>query len=109
MTNHLVADASRAAFSVRDAGPLRRFRRAVEDFVNVLAAVPDEGAGALSVDGVQALQTLGEDVIDRIEERVADIDKASDAQTLVAAIYEIRRLLEEATLWRQHYAIARHV
>jgi len=109
MTNRLVADASRAAFSVRDARHLRSFRRAVADFVDLLATVPDERAGALTADGVRALQTLGEDVIDRIEERVADIDKASDAQELVAAVYEIRRLLEQATMWQQHYAIARPV
>lgn len=109
MTSHIVADAAQAAFRVRDAGHLKTFRHAVDDFVHVLALVPDESAGSVSADGVRALQTLGEDVIERIEERVTDIGSASDAQELVSDVYEIRRLLEEAGRWRQHYAIARHV
>lgn len=109
MTNRIVADAAQAAFRVRDAGHLKGFRRAVDDFVRVLASVPDERAGSVSADGARALQTLGEDVIDRIEERIADIDHAADAQELAGDVYEIRRLLEAANTWRQHYAIARHV
>jgi hypothetical protein len=109
MTSHLVADAAQAAFRVRDAGHLRTFRHAVNDFVRVLASVPDEKTGAVSAEGVRALQTLSEDVIERIEERVPDIRGVSDAQELVSDVYEIRRLLEEAGRWRQHYAIARHV
>ena len=109
MTSHIVADAAQAAFRVRDAGHLRRFRRAVDDFVHVLATVPDERAGAVSAEGVRALETLGEDVIERIEERVSDMAQTGDAQDLVSDVYEIRRLLEEAGRWRRHYAIARHV
>jgi len=109
MTSHIVADAAQAAFRVRDAGHLRTFRRAVDDFVRVLASVPDESAGAVSAEGLRTLETLGQDVIDRIEERVADIGTAADAQELVSDVYEIRRVLEEAGRWRQHYAIARHV
>jgi hypothetical protein len=109
MTSHIVADAAKAAFRVRDAGHLRRFRHAVNDFVEVLAMVPDEATGAVSNEGVHTLETLGQDVIDRIEERVADIASAGDAQELVSDVYEIRRLLEEAQRWRQHYAIARQV
>ncbi len=42
----------------------------------------------------RVMQSLGEDVVNRIEERVDD---------------ESRRLLEEVSRWREHYAIARHV
>jgi len=109
MTNRIVADAAQAAFRVRDAAHPRAFRHAVDGFVQVLATVPDESAGAVSADGIRTLQTLGQDVIDRIEERVAGMGKSGDAQELVGDVYEIRRLLEEAGRWRQHYAIARHV
>jgi|KBSMisStaDraftv2_1062788.scaffolds.fasta_scaffold234624_3 hypothetical protein len=109
MTSRIVADAAKAAGRVRDAGQLRTFRHAVDGFVHVLASVPDESAGAVSAEGVRTLETLGQDVIDRIEERVDDISSAGDAQELVSDVYEIRRLLEAAGRWRQHYAIARHV
>jgi len=109
MSPGIVADAAAAAGLVRDAAHLRAFKHAVNEFVRVLGSVPDEGAGAVSSDGARALQSLGEDVIDYIEERAAGTVSATDAQTLVSSIYEIRRLLEEVSRWRQHYAIARHV
>ena len=108
MTAGIVTDAIDTAGRVRDAGHLRPFRHAVSDFVRVLGAVPDESADTVSNDDVRVLMGLGEDVIDRIETRVADIPSAADAQTLVSAVYEIRRLLEEVSQWRRHYAIARH-
>jgi hypothetical protein len=109
MTAGIVADAVDAAGRVRDAGHLRPFKRAVSDFVRVLGAVPDEGADTVSNDDVRVLLGLGQDVIDRIEARVTDTSSAADAQTLVRAVYEIRRLLEEVSQWRRHYATARHV
>jgi hypothetical protein len=109
MTPSLIDDAVRAVSRLRDARHIGSFRHAVREFVKALASVPDEQAGALSEAGIQALQSLGEDVIDLIEERVSDIPHASDAQELVGAVYEIRRLLEEASRWRQHYAYARPV
>ena len=109
MNPDVVAGAIDAAARVRDAGHLRAFKHAVNDFVGLLATVPDESAGSATTGGVRALQSLAEDVIDRIEERVVDIPHASDAQELVSSVYEIRRLLEEVSRWQQHYAIARHV
>jgi len=109
MTSHLVADAAQAASRARGAEHLRTFRHAVTEFVRVLASVPDESAGAISAEGLRTLQVLGEDMIDCIEERVTDIGGTPDAQELVSDVYEIRRLLEQANRWRQHYAIARSV
>jgi len=94
---------------VRDAQRFRPFKHAVSDFIRVLGAVPDEGGSTISGDGGHILQSLGEDVIDYIEQRVTDTRHASDAQALVSSVYEIRRLLEEVNRFRQHYATARHV
>jgi hypothetical protein len=105
----ILADAVAAAGRVRDAHRFRPFKHAVSDFIRVLGAVPDEGGSAISGDGGHILQSLGEDVIDCIEQRAADTTHASDAQGLVSSVYEIRRLLEEVNRFRQHYATARHV
>lgn len=109
MSARIVADAVAAAGQVRDARHFRQFRHAVSEFIRVLGSVPDEGPGQISSDGAHVLQSLGEDVIDCIEQRAADIAHAADAQLLVGSVYEIRRLLEEVNHWQQHYTIARHV
>lgn len=109
MSPSLVAAAIDAAGRVRDAEHLRPFKHAVGDFVQLLGAVPDEPAGTVSSDEARVLQSLGQDVIDHIEERIPDIASATDAQMLASSVYEIRRLLEEVTRWRRHYTIARHV
>jgi len=104
-----VTDAVETAGRVRDARHFRAFKHAVSDFIRVLGSMPDEGPNRISSDGARLLQSLGEDVIDCIEERVADAAHAADAQVLVGSVYEIRRLLEEVNRFRQHYTIARHV
>lgn len=109
MSAQIVNGAVQAASRVRDAEHPRAFKHAVRDFVQALSLVPDEVAGSVPADGQRVLQSMGQDVIDLIEERVADTPSASDAQELVSSVYEIRRLLEEVHRWRQHYAIARHV
>ena len=105
MTSSVVDDVVRRAGRVRDAGHLGAFKRAVHQFERALGEIPDEAAGSLSIDGAQALQLAAEGVIDSIEERVADTAKAADAQELVSDVYEIRRLLEEVSRWRQHYTL----
>ena len=105
MTSHAVDHVAQAASVVRDADHVKGFSHAVREVIRVLGEVPDEPAGSMTSDDMRALQLLGPDVIDRIEERVPDIHKAADAQELVSAVYEIRRLLEEASRWRQHYAL----
>jgi len=105
MSLHVIEDVARAASGVRDAQHISRFKHAASEFVRVLSEVPDEAAGSVSSDNVRALQLLAQDVIDLIEERVPDVGNAGDAQELVSDVYEIRRLLEEVTRWRQHYAL----
>jgi hypothetical protein len=108
VTPGIVAQAVEAAARVRDAGHARTFRHAVAGFIRVIGSVPDEGVGAISAEGERTLLSLGQDVIERIEERVADAP-GGDARELVSAVYEIRRLLEEADRFMHHYAIARPV
>ena len=109
MSPGIVAQAVDAAARARDARHLRAFKHAVSDFIRAIGSVPDEGAGTVSPDNGRMLQSLGQDVIDLIEERVADAESGGDAQALVSAVYEIRRLLEEVNRFRQHYATARPV
>lgn len=105
----MIANIAAAESRVRDAGHLRSFRHAVRDFITTLSGVTDGPAASLDAEGLRALQTAGEDVIDLIEERIDDIASVGDAQELAAGIYEIRRLLEETARWRHHYELARHV
>jgi len=107
MTAHVIAEAIEAAGRVRDAGGLRAFKHAVNDFIGVLGRVPDEPARAVSSVDASMLQALCDQSIDAIEERVADMGSVPDAQSLVGAVYEIRRLLEEVSRFRHHYGTAR--
>jgi hypothetical protein len=102
MSAHLVVDAVEAATRARDARTSRAFAHAVAEFIRVLSLVPDEPAQSLSADDARTIQSLGDDVIERIEKRV-EADGAPGAQALVSAVYEIRRVLEEIAVWRQHY------
>jgi hypothetical protein len=107
MTARLVADAVVAAGRARDAGHLRAFKHAVNDFIGILSRVPDEPARGVSSVDASILQSCGDEIIGSIEEHVADMHSTSDAQVLVGAVYEIRRLLEEVNHFRQHYAMVR--
>jgi hypothetical protein len=110
MTAGIVADAVEAAGRVKRAGPhLRAFKHAVSDFMRVLAAVPDDRATALGGDDGRVLQSLGEDVIACLEDRIAEEGATADARLLASWVYEIRRLLEEVNRFSHHYAIARPV
>ncbi len=84
----------------------RVFRRAVNDFVGVLASVPDYPAAEFSIDEIGVLRTLSEGVIDRIEQRVsAQDDSASVQRGFVEAVYDIRRRLELIDEWRRHFLV----
>ena len=109
MSAAFVADVVTSAGRVRDARHFREFRHALSDFIRLLGSAPDDGPDALTSDGAHILQSLGDDVIDCIEQRIIDTANAADAQKLAGSVYEIRRLLEEVNRWRQHYTIARHV
>jgi hypothetical protein len=77
--------------------------RAVGEFADVLKAVPNLGVADLTPADHDALTTLAELVIDRIEDRLAvHHDRASIQQNLAAAIYRIRRELEEIDRWLRH-------
>jgi hypothetical protein len=110
MSPTIIGEAVEMAGRVRDAGRLRPFKHAVSEFIRVLGAVPDEDPGILSDDRTRVLQSLGQDVIDCIEDRVPGTASVADAQTLVGSVYEVRRLLEEVSgVRRRHHAIARHL
>ena len=109
MSARLVADAVTAARQARDAQTAHALRHAVGDFIGIIGAVPDEQAHSLSAGDTRLLQSLGQDVIDGIEEHVASSANDARAQSLVISIYEIRRLLEEVDRWHRHYSVARHV
>lgn len=107
MSATLVADVVEAAARVREAHTTHGLSHAVSGFIRAIGSVPDERANSMTSDEARLLQSLGEDVIELIEEHVADAPNSRQAQSLVSAVYEIRRLLEEARHWRHHYAIAR--
>ena len=109
MSAHQILDAVEAATHVRDARTSRAFTHAVSDFIRLVGDVPDESGPGLSAEDAHLIQSLGDDVIDRIEKHVSEAAGLAQAQSLVSAVYEIRRLLEEVNHARQHYAIARPV
>ena len=108
MSTSIVASVVGTASGVRDAHTGRALNHAVNEFIRVLGSVPDEPVDAVSLDDAKLIQSLGDSVIERIEGHVEDTRNASQAQALVSAIYEIRRLLEEVNRWKQHYTTARH-
>jgi hypothetical protein len=109
MNTGVVSRAVGAAATLRDAHSNHAFEHSLGDFLQALGSVPDEAAHDVSAQEVGALQKLGEDVIDAIEAKVEGEPASRRSQSLVAQIYEIRRLLEEVYLWRQHYTTARRL
>ena len=104
MESDLPARAAAFVATILTATHAHAFDKAVDRFIDLLARVPDAQAGSLSEDHVKALMTSSEEVIARIEERVAgDDDSPSEQQRLVKRIYEIRARLEEIDRWRRHY------
>ena len=109
MSVHQIFDAVEAASRVRYAHTQRELTHAVSDFIRSVGEVPDESGPGLSADDARLIQSLGDDVIYRIEEHAGAAVVPAQAQLLVSAVYEIRRLLEEVNHAREHYAIARSV
>ena len=104
MDSDLPARAAALADTILTATHAHAFDKAVDRFIDLLGRVPDAQAGSLSDDNVKALLTSSEQVITRIEERVAgDDDSPAEQQRLVKRIYEIRARLEEVDRWRRHY------
>jgi hypothetical protein len=93
---------------VRAAGGRQSFEHAVGQFAQALGRVPDAAPGEISVEEIGVLQTLSEEVIERIEARVERAPVSGPhEQTLISRLYEIRRLLEEIHSWRRHFATRR--
>ena len=109
MSAHQILDAVEAASRVRYAHTQRELTHAVSDFIRFIGEVPDESGPRLAADDARLIQSLGDDVINRIEKQVGETVAPAQAQSLVGAVYEIRRLLEEVNYAREHYAIARSV
>ena len=109
MSANPILDAVDAASLVRDARTQRAFAHAVREFIRAVGAVPDECGPTLSAGAARTIQSLGDDVIDHIEEHVSEANGSGQERSLVSAVYEIRRLLEEINHTRHHYAIARSV
>jgi hypothetical protein len=109
MIHRLVGHAVDVVTHVREARDLHTFEHAVGEFMQLLGRVPDAAAGEISGEEIGVLQTLSEEVIDRIEQRAdsAAVRGVHD-QALISRLYEIRRLLEEIHHWRQHFAAGRY-
>jgi hypothetical protein len=87
---------------VRTATRARPFEAAVEAFVERLAMIPDYPASDASDRACDSINALSEQVIALIETRL-EACASAESEPLAAAIYEIRRLLEEIFTWRRHY------
>jgi hypothetical protein len=82
----------------------RQLQRAVGDFVAALRTIPDGPPGETAEVTLQQLPLVAERVIQRIEDHLATVsDRETIQRRLAAAIYELRRTLEELDHWRRHY------
>ena len=92
-----------AAENVRDAHRLHAFTRAVGQFVDLLAMLPDCPAGDFTEADIGRILTAAEAVIDRIEERAGEEAGSPKAEVeLVSWVYAIRSRLEQIDIWRRH-------
>ena len=104
MEPELVAKAAELADIVLATEPSHAFAKAVGNFVQALATVPDYPSATFSDDAVARLLSLSEQVIEQIEQRInTEKDGAPVQQDIVGAVYEIRRVLENIDRWRRHY------
>ena len=104
MEPDVMAKAVEFAETIRTTRHGHAFEKAVEGFVRLLATVPDFPPAAFSDDAVGSLQSLSEQVIARIEQRVdTQQDSASVQQDIVESVYDIRRALEDIDRWRRHF------
>ena len=108
MTADAIAGAIDATTHIRYAVGRHPFGHAVNQFVQALGRVPDTAPADISVEEIGLLQTYSEEVIERIETRVARAAVCGPhEQMLISRLYNIRRLLEEIHRWRQHFATRR--
>jgi hypothetical protein len=108
VTVDAIANILDAVTDVRDAGGRHPFEHAVSQFAQLLGRVPDTTPADTSAEEIGLLQTFGEEVIERIEARVARAAACGPHEQMpISRLYEIRRLLEEIHRWRQHFATRR--
>jgi len=106
MTSKLDADVAAAAAAVLAKRGSRRLGRDVRAFVDLIATVPDRAPGEVSRESLNALRALAEDVINRIEDSLAETHgRPRQAQELAWSIYEIRKTLERLHYWERHYSL----
>ena len=92
-----------AVDALRGAHRRHAFEHASWDFVELLAQLPDYPADAFTDSDVARIRLLAEDVVLRIEERVAEDEESTRiTMQLVLAVYAIRSRLEQIELWRRH-------
>ena len=104
MTAKLDADVAAAAAAVLAERGSRRLGRDVRTFIDLISTVPDHVPGEVSSESLNALRALAEDVIDFIEEHLAEIGgRPRQAQELASSIYQIRKALERIDYWERHY------
>jgi hypothetical protein len=101
MAPGIVEQAMASYERVRAAGRRGPFEKGVEGFVRILAGIPTTPRDAFSDEDFRLLQTVADGVIQCIEQRVdTQKDPGADQLQLVKAVYEIRRDLEEISIWR---------
>ncbi len=91
------------AQAVLNASRPRPFLKAVRAFTAVLDDVPNSAVSEWSPQTLAALRTAAEAVVDAIEQQIADAEAGSFQRELAAAVYEVRRSLEEIDKWERHY------
>jgi hypothetical protein len=99
-----IARAVEAAEAVTGAQRRRALTQAVRHFEDLLATVPDYGAGDFTDADIAHIRTLSEAVIELVEQRATEEEDApKTALALVSAVYAIRSRLEEIDIWARHF------
>ncbi len=103
-----ILSAVEAAENVRDANRLHALTRAVGQFVDLLATLPDYPAADFVEADIGRISTAADAVIARIEEKAGEeAGSPKAALELVSAVYAIRSRLEQIDTWWRHYTLAR--
>jgi hypothetical protein len=103
--SNLVSQAADAAQAVNDATRGGAFDKAVRHFVETLRRAPDQTPKGLPADTVEVLSRLGDQVVEAIETRLYMAgDRVSVQRDLAAAVYDVRKAVEEIHRWWRHFA-----
>ena len=92
-----------ATSSLSETSGRRGFLRGIREFIEALATISDYSLTAFPKEDRDYLGVVAERVILAIERRIESQRDSSAVQIeLAAAVYDIRRLLEEAARWWNH-------